>query len=1096
MLSDKIKNFAELPFIGRNNELKILQEILQLAFNYQGKCVVISGEPGMGKTRLVEEFLKNIQYNLIYFNIQIKPNTSANSLFLDIIKNYLHRTGRPVREIVQVIGEEIYNNYAETIPSLKVYFPYQPLPKKTEFFEIPHYFVEFIERLSGFSFVIFILEEIQNAENDVFILLNQILNQLDRMPVLMILTTDNSNIIDKLQSKNLIKIMLENIDKEEVLKLNEIIFANSLEVKFFDWLFKRTNGNPLFLREYIITLIEKGVIYYNYNSNLEKKWCTLPNYHKIPVFKGIPDILKLRFAGLSNKEIKFLETASIIGEKFSPAILKVETDLLHNLIRRGLIKKEQENYVFSHPLIREIIYNNIADDKKINMHKRIGELFEEKNDILNALTHFEKAQIYKDWMVDYLLRIANESEELRDFVRASKFLDQALNIARKIKKIANKKLLNILARNTRIKLKIGVYNDAIESAEKYLKTYADIKSTSKKQTLDVYSTLINALVRAGKYNEAITTADKVLSQLKKLKINADSNLIFDIMTTKAFALKYLGELDKAMDIGLQLKSKFNKNTSLIARYYIYNLLGSVFNTIGDYPKAIEYRIQTLQITEEIGSPSLIASAQGNLGISYINNCEFEKGRKYLLQHREYSIKSGMIREQIMACLNLGACYLFQGYLEQAIEEFEDGIALCKETNNETDIVWILKYYGIALLFKEEYRKAVDSFNTGSEIAKKKNNFKLWFTISVYKGLVSYILNYLNDLNSIIIELDKETGKIKNDNSLYLLLKALSLDNYSKKMFSIINRALKLAENKKDYPEFLFILYFCIKFLKNNPHRTVHLNNAKLIAQKFHMTGWLEKLAPENRKTTQRSLKILTLGRLNIQSQESKFVATKLMNWQKLRDFFSILIISKIKAKRLTREEMGTFLWPELSKKQVVNNFHVCLSELKKIFGKDYFCYENGTYTLNNVWIDAVEFFDLINDAQNLYSQGKIHTAEEKLEKAISLYKGTFLDDCYGRWVDETREKIYRIYRQALFLLSDIYLKKLRFNMVIETLQKILILDPLDEEAHRFLMKAYLFSNEKAKAIEQYKKCVELFKKEYDCQPSEETIRLYEEIKKQ
>ncbi|MEO0161261.1 MAG: BTAD domain-containing putative transcriptional regulator [candidate division WOR-3 bacterium] len=1092
MFSNKSKNFSELPFIGRNNELKILQENLQSAFNYQGKCVVISGEPGIGKTRLVVEFLKNIQYAPITFNIVLQPRTSANLLFTEIINNYLNRAGRQIREIVQVIGREIYNNYSEVIPSLKVYFPYEPVSKKTDFSEMSHHFIEFIEKLSRFSFIIFILEEIQNAEEDVFILLNQLINRLDGLPILMILTSDNAKIIYKLQSKNLIKITLGNIGKDEILHLNEIIFANNLEGKFFDWLFTRTDGNPLFLKEYLLTLLEKGVIYYN---ELEERWCTIPNYEKIPVFKGIPDILKIRFAGLSKKQIEFLETASVVGERFNSSILKLKINLLNDLTRRGLIRKEQENYVFSHPIIREVIYDNIPENRKLTLHKKMGEFFAKKNDKYNALLHFDKAGIYKVWMVDYLLHNAKISENLRDFTRAGKFLGQGLNIAEKIKKFSIKKLLDIIAHYSHIKLKIGIYNDAIELAEKYLKLYKDAKIPVKRRFLEVYSILINGLVRAGKYNEAIRRSDEILAQIKKLKLDAYSDLVFDIMTNKAFALKYLGELDSALDIGLTLKNKIEKKTPLISQYYIYNLLGSIFNTRSEYNKAIEYRMLALQIAEKIGSPSLVASAQGNLGISYINNCDFEEGVKYLLQHRNYSIKSGMIREQIMACLNLGACYLFQGYFNQAVEEFQKGIKLCQETNNQSDLIWLLKYYSIALFFIGEYERALKLFKEGIELAKGMHNQNLQFTLMVYEGLILSVLNKVDEIKTLFEDIKKVFGKKYNEHPLYYLIAGIAcLNNKKETRNALIKKSLILAEEQKDYSELVFMLYFCSKLLKNNPYRREHLRKLKFIVQKFKMLGWVGKLEPDTKKINPPILRIFTFGRMDIQKLNSEDLSIKLLNWQKLRDFFSILLISKIEGKRLTRDEIGIFLWPEFSKKQVTNNFHVYLSELKKIIGKDYFCYEDGVYFLDNVWIDAIEFSGLLNDAKVLYSQGKIHIAEEKLKDALKLYKGTFLEDCYGRWVEELREKINRQYRQALFLLSEIYLKKLKFEEVIENLQKVLILDPLDEEAHRFLMKTYLLNNEKSKAIEQYKKCADLFKREYNCQPSEETIKLYEEIK--
>ncbi len=1098
MILQSGKYTPELPFIGREVELKILGENLKSALNYQNKCIVIVGESGIGKTRLINKFVDDNKLHQEAINIQITQRTSPNSLFIEVINNYLHKSKRSVRELIQVISRDIYDEYAEHIPELKLYFPFEPRPRKTDLFKINYQLIEFIKNLSNFTPVILVLEDLHNGDNDILNILQNIIHNINSYPVLIILTAQPYNNIHEwlknLKSIDIAKLSLTPLTQEEVYSLNSLLFDKNLDRKFFYWLWENTRGNPLFLREYLYTLIEKGVIYFDDKKN---RWSTLPNYEKIPIFDGIPEILKIRFAGLNKREKNFLKLAAIIGERFSlpHPLLKINEESLNNILKKGFLKIEDKNYSFVHPFIREVIYNNIPEKIKKNIHKKLSQYFKKKGDRISSINHLLKAETKEKLMIGDFIKASIESEKIGNFTQARVFIEQAYQFVQRENNLPIDKRLEITEKYANMLLKIGIYQEAIKICSEYLKLSIKKNRILKKdRIMRLYEICINSLVRAGNYQIAIEKADEAVRLQKKFKILGAEEELFAIMTYKAFALKYLGETEKALKLALELKNNINTQSSLNLQYRLFYLLGSIFNSLGDYTKAIEHRKQALVIAERLKNPSLISSAKGNLGISYINNGEFKKGEELLLEHKEYSQKTGMVREQIMSCLGLGSCYLYEGFLDRAIQEFENGINLCKDSDNQADLVWLFAYLGIALLFNEEYKKAEEYLSQGLELARKLKNKSIYLKTMVYKGLTLYILNKFSDLKLLFEEVKREFSEQYSQDGLYYLLSGVnSIANY-KNGFNQIGIGLELLEQKKDYPEFLFVLYFCTKFLKNNPNSKKHLEKAKSIAQRFGMIGWIKRLEGKDEKDVTQELRIFTLGRLRFETPMSNNADMKLLNWQKLRDFFSILITNKFKNKQMTRDEIGALLWPELSKKQVTNNFHVCLAQLKKIFGKDYIKYDNQTYFLNNVWIDAIEFQNLISYSRDLLSKGKIHTAEDSLKMAISLYKGRFLEDCYHTYIEETRNTIQNLYRNALISLSEIYLRKLRFEEAIEIGEKILSLDPLDEEGHRLLMRIYLLNNEKAKAINQYEKCYNLFKKEFGCEPSEETRKFYEEIK--
>jgi DNA-binding SARP family transcriptional activator len=140
-----------------------------------------------------------------------------------------------------------------------------------------------------------------------------------------------------------------------------------------------------------------------------------------------------------------------------------------------------------------------------------------------------------------------------------------------------------------------------------------------------------------------------------------------------------------------------------------------------------------------------------------------------------------------------------------------------------------------------------------------------------------------------------------------------------------------------------------------------------------------------------------------------------------------------------------------------------------------------------------EFKRLLHKAEAMLAQGKIHLAELNLQQATDIYKGDFLENTYDAWVEDVRHELASLYRSALLMLGEIYLKKLDFDRAIDVGKRMLLSDPFSEEGHRFVLRTYFMNGERAKVIKQYKRCADLFKRELDCLPSQNTQILYKEL---
>lgn len=124
-----------------------------------------------------------------------------------------------------------------------------------------------------------------------------------------------------------------------------------------------------------------------------------------------------------------------------------------------------------------------------------------------------------------------------------------------------------------------------------------------------------------------------------------------------------------------------------------------------------------------------------------------------------------------------------------------------------------------------------------------------------------------------------------------------------------------------------------------------------------------------------------------------------------------------------------------------------------------------------------------------------------MQKAIELYQGSFLDGfsvihapMFEEWVLNKQEQFHLLAIQAFYQLAGDTLRRADYQLSIEYLRQLVSLDPLQEEAHQYLMLAYANLGQQVAAVQQYETCRRVLDKELGLAPMPETIALYQQIK--
>jgi predicted ATPase/DNA-binding SARP family transcriptional activator len=200
----------------------------------------------------------------------------------------------------------------------------------------------------------------------------------------------------------------------------------------------------------------------------------------------------------------------------------------------------------------------------------------------------------------------------------------------------------------------------------------------------------------------------------------------------------------------------------------------------------------------------------------------------------------------------------------------------------------------------------------------------------------------------------------------------------------------------------------------------------------------------------------------------------------------------------TKEQVGLSFWPEASMAQLRNSFHVTLHRLRKALrNPDWITVANDRYRID----PAVEcHFDVASFEREIVAarralQRKEEGAAAALERALSLYRGDFLDgEPVGDWHIEHRDHLQRLFVDSLMALGVQLTAEERHAKAADVYRRVLARDDLQEDAALALMNAHARLGERAQALRFYQQFVERMRKELDAEPGEELVELYEELK--
>jgi class 3 adenylate cyclase len=381
--------------VGRESEISLLEDALLATLRGDGGVVIVGGEAGMGKTRLVTELVDRARRRgcVVVSGACSEAELSLPYLpFLEAIGNHL------AREDVSVLRERL-GPAAEELAQL---FPQmgRPAPAGSDAQQAKHRLFESILLLlrdaARSEALLLVLEDLQWADPATRELLDYATRRLRSTNVLILATYRT----DEMHRKHALLPTIEGWRRSGQVQLIELkallpaevadivcsIFEeSSISDEFRDFLYDRSEGNPFVIEEMLRDALDRGDIFHTENGWDRKA------VGEIRIPRTVRDTILHRLERLSREEVAVLSAASVVGRSFDLATLADVTGIdraavlsaLETCVTFQLLEEDGANYgryQFRHALTREAVYEDMVVPRRQQLHARVAEVLAARPD--------------------------------------------------------------------------------------------------------------------------------------------------------------------------------------------------------------------------------------------------------------------------------------------------------------------------------------------------------------------------------------------------------------------------------------------------------------------------------------------------------------------------------------------------------------------------------------------------------------------------------------------------------------------------------------------------------------------------------------------
>jgi class 3 adenylate cyclase/tetratricopeptide (TPR) repeat protein len=667
--------------LGRETELAVVAQAIAGLSDGRGSVVGVTGEPGIGKSRLTEEIRRQAEHagvtwletrcvsygaalpywpfaELVRLAVGIEPDDpppEASAMLAATIADEAH-----VGFFARLLG----------LPAPAVGIDAGDLEPEAFRRGLHGALVEWLRSLAAAAGPLVVsIEDAHWADASSIALARDLADALQADSILIYVTgrPEAQQLLADIGGDRLVSVALEPLTEPAVEALIEGCLDGSPPATLTRLVLERTGGNPFFAEELVRALRDQGVLELR---NGRWRLRAIRELEEVP--PTVEGVLAARIDALPRRAANVLQTASVIGRRLRLPLLERVigepnlTDLVDQLIGRGFLdRSDNQELVFHHALVQEVAYSRILRKHRRDVHHRTAEaaeaLYGAGDDAIDLLARHLYLGEAGPKAVEYLLRAGRRSRALYANEEALLHLSRAAEVTRALGE-SNGMLTEILLDLADVHDLVGDYDEALELYGEVRRLTGDIRA---------WRGLASAHRRRGEYEAALAVVDEGIAS-EELR----GQDVAPLWLESGWSLSQLGRLDQARDVLRgALEATAPRADTIVGQLLLE--LACTEALEGRFGEALEHGRLALEIFEHEKTVRGLATALRVVGGIYKDLDRLDEAAASLRRGLEMAERVGAV-EEIGGCLiNLGMVEEDRGAIAEgiacdrrAIEEFE------------------------------------------------------------------------------------------------------------------------------------------------------------------------------------------------------------------------------------------------------------------------------------------------------------------------------------------------------------------------------------------------------------------------------------------
>ncbi len=741
------------PLVGRAAELAQLTTLAYRALGTEaaGQVVALVGDPGVGKTRLIEEVLDGIQADnpllLLVRDIcqsyeQPIPYAPIGRLLRQLLHLSFVGTPQSQAEAVQQQLEVLvphWSRFAPLLgPVLNVPIADTPLTAgltaEQRRDRLHDLVVMIVFALAAHLPLAISIDDLQWADASTLELIRRLGSELAGQSILLLLihrpTPSFSepwceldhcaviplNELDAAESADLLRILL---DGEPPPELQPLV--------------ARTDGTPLFLEETVRYLLEAGIL----QRNEAGGWVTTQALDSITIPNRVEQLIVARLDRLGEDTRTLAQMAAVIGPRFSVPLLSVIAPQHSNMERQLdelvaatiLVREEGSTppaYQFKHALIREVTYSSLLFARRRALHAQVAAAITQtyapdlENHQAVLAQHYHHAEQWEQ-ALPHFITAARQAQAGYAPSEALALYEQALAIVLRREWAAiqaDRATLTTLYENLGDMLALtGDYTRAREQYEELLRLLDDHAAEYTVQRAAMQRKIGSTYEHQGDLEHDLSWLARAAATINTTPPSEEAKIEHAaILSDTGWVHFRQGGLDEAQRYLEQALAQVAPLPAYADQAQIYNRLGGVAWTRGEMEQARYYVEQCLVASERSGDPVGQARALNNLGILTGSQGLSDESIRYGLQAIDINEQIGRRRELATAAINVGWAFYDREEYPQAQRYFAQAVKQSAEVRDTYHQMLALLGLGRTLMEMGRLEEAATASQQGQIIA--------------------------------------------------------------------------------------------------------------------------------------------------------------------------------------------------------------------------------------------------------------------------------------------------------------------------------------------------------------------------------------------